>query len=85
MKEIKELLKEVRDILLLQTKDVFTLNEFCTYTGFSKPYAYYLVSKRVLPFYKPLGKTIFFKKEDVFDFMTSNAVMDKTSKQKKVS
>jgi excisionase family DNA binding protein len=85
MKQIILLLEEVKEILLLQTKHVITVKEFCVLTGFSQAYAYRIIAKRALPFYKPLGGTIFFKKEDVFDFMSSNKVQGKEVTQQQVS
>jgi excisionase family DNA binding protein len=79
------LLEEVRDLLLLQTKEVFTVKEFCLYTGFSKVFAYRLFEQRAIKFCKPTGKTIFIKKTDVVKFLTSNMVIDKATQEQIIS
>jgi excisionase family DNA binding protein len=68
---VLEVMKEIRDLLLLN-KEVYTLDEFCSFSGYEKSYAYKLVSKRKIPHYKPPGgKSLFFKKEDVISYLTA--------------
>lgn len=86
MQTVLKAIEEVRDlILLLQTKEVLTVKEFCLYTGYSKNYAYKLFEKRAIPFCKPTGKSIFIKKSDVVKFLTSNVLIDKAMQQQIVS
>lgn len=85
MKKIIQQIEEVKSLLLLQAKEVLTLKEFCLYTGFSPPYTYRLIANKALPYYKPSGKSIFFKKEDIIEYLTSIKIDNETSKQKKVS
>lgn len=59
-------------------KEVLTLAEVCTYTGYSKNWLYKLTSKRALPYFKPEGKAIFFKREDVEAFLLRNRVTPKS-------
>ena len=46
-------------------KQIMTADEASKYMGFSKTYVYKLTSQRVLPHYKPLGKTLFFKRSEI--------------------
>ena len=72
MKKISvlEVMTEIRDLLLLQ-KDVFTISEVCSYTGFEKSYIYKLTSLRKIPHFKsPGGKNIFFKRKEIEDWLT---------------
>jgi len=85
MIQLIQLLEEVKDLLLLQTKDVLTLKEFCQYTGFSKVYAYRLLSKRAIPFSKPTGGNVFILKSDVIKFLASNPIKDNATLQKKTA
>ena len=55
-------------------KDVLTLNEASEYLGVSRSYLYKLTSGRAIKHYKPTGKKIYFKKEDLDDFLTSNEI-----------
>lgn len=81
--DIIALLEEVRDILLLQSKEVLSIKDFCTFSGFSSNYVYSLVEKKAITFFKPMGKTIFFRREDVVNFLTSNKVDSKDAIQQK--
>lgn len=55
----------------LETKEVLTLSELSTYTGWSKSYIYKKTSDGTLQFSKPLGKTIFFAKDWIDKFLLS--------------
>jgi len=49
-----------------------TITDLMKITGWTRGYIYKLSSKGVLPVYKPLGKTIFFRKSEIEDFLLSN-------------
>lgn len=67
---VLEVMTEVRDLLLLQ-KEVFTISEVCSYTGFEKSYIYKLTSTRKIPHFKsPGGKNVFFKREEINSWLT---------------
>lgn len=67
---VLEVMTEIRDLLLLQ-KDIFTISEVCSYTGFEKSYIYKLTSLRKIPHFKsPGGKNIFFKRSEINDWLT---------------
>jgi len=53
-------------------KEIMTIQDLSTYTGWSKSYIYKKTSDGTLKFSKPLGKTIFFSKEWVNGFLMSN-------------
>jgi len=46
-------------------------------TGWSKSRVYYLTSKGLIPYYKPLGKTIFFSKKEVENWLLQNRQVPK--------
>lgn len=52
----------------------FTLKEASEYLNFSVSYLYKLTHKRVIPFYKPSGKKVFFLKEDLDKFLLRNPI-----------
>lgn len=67
---VLEVITEVRDLLLHQ-KEIFTISEVCSYTGFEKSYMYKLTSTRKIPHFKsPGGKKLFFKREEINNWMT---------------
>lgn len=49
-----------------------TIEDLSQYTGWSKSYIYKKTSDGTLKFSKPLGKTIFFNKEWVDNFLQTN-------------
>lgn len=52
-------------------KCILTIQELSTYTGWSKSWIYKKTSDGTLQFSKPLGKTIFFSKEWIDNFLMS--------------
>jgi excisionase family DNA binding protein len=67
---VLEVMTEIRD-LLLHDKEVFTISEVCSYSGFEKSYIYKLTSTRKIPHYKsPGGKNLFFKREEINSWLT---------------
>lgn len=58
----------------LAQKSVLTFDEFCTYTGISKSWAYKLTSNREVPHFKPNDKKIYFKKEDIDKWLLQNPI-----------
>lgn len=54
---------------------ILTVEDFAEYTGYSKAHVYHLTSKRQIPFYKPTGKRIYFKRSDVDTWLLSNRKM----------
>ena len=58
----------------LKQKEVLTLLEVAEYTGLSRSYLYKLTMSRQIPHYKPMGKMIFFNKDEVVNWLQSNRV-----------
>ena len=61
--------------LLLSTKTVLTFDEACEYTGYSRNYLYKLTAPKSvvkIPHYKPNNKSIFFKKEELDNWLLQN-------------
>ncbi len=61
-KYLLQIRTEVRE-LKLASKEVLTLSEAVTYTGYTKSYIYRLVSNGFIPYSKPNGKAIFFERK----------------------
>lgn len=51
-----------------------SFSEGAQYLNCSKSYLYKLTHRRALPFFKPLGKKIFFKRSDLERFLLRNPV-----------
>lgn len=69
--KIKEL-KDQIESLSLSTIDILTLEEAVTYLQVSKSYLYKLTFKKEIPFYKPSGKLIYFKKSELDEWIFKN-------------
>jgi len=58
--------------LFLTQKNVLNFSEVKSYTKLSESYLYQLTSNGGIPCYKPNGKLLYFKREEVEDWMLSN-------------
>lgn len=73
--EIRTKLENIEQLLTSQSlmnKSIFNIDEVSTYTGLSKLYLYKLTSKNGIPHYKPNGKNVYFKKEEVDNWLLRN-------------
>ena len=73
-KKIEELTIKLDRIekLLLTQKNVLNFSEVELYTNLSKSYLYELTSSGGIPCYKPNGKHLYFKKQEIEDWLLSN-------------
>ena len=72
--EIKQQLAEIKALTLLAAKEMLTMNDAVLYTGLGKSYLYVLTCKSKIPYYKPNGKNIYFKKSELNDWLQRNRV-----------
>ncbi|WP_270776036.1 helix-turn-helix domain-containing protein [Segatella buccae] len=56
----------------INTKPILTFDEACLYMGMSKSALYKVTSSKEIPFSKPNGKMIYFKRTDVDGWLLSN-------------
>jgi excisionase family DNA binding protein len=66
--------KKANELALL-SKKVLTLKEAAFYTGMSRSQIYQLTSCNKLKHYKPSGKNIFIKIDDLIEYLLQNPVM----------
>tara|TARA_R110002073_G_scaffold57778_4_gene146617 strand:- start:7032 stop:7310 length:279 start_codon:yes stop_codon:yes gene_type:complete len=71
MEHIKEILDRILNGLYTQ-KPVLTFDEGCKYCGLSSSSMYKHTSLNNIPYYKPEGKLIFFKREELDDWLLRN-------------
>jgi excisionase family DNA binding protein len=69
----KESKKLAKDLYFL--KPVLSFEEGCEYTGLSKSWMYKLTSTGKIPHYKPDGKRLYFKTEELENWMLRNKVL----------
>ena len=66
--ELETLLNKQEDLL----KQVLNLNEAAKYLDISKSHLYKLTSRKEIPFYCPQGKRLYFKKDELDQWLTRN-------------
>ncbi len=71
IKQVEMLTQQLEEQNLLK-KEIMTLEEASRYLGLSKSNLYKKTSLNLIPFYKPNGKIIYFKREDLDHYMLSN-------------
>jgi excisionase family DNA binding protein len=62
-------------------KRVLTFDEGCNYLGYAKSTIYKMTSAGILPFSKPNGKSIFFDRQKLEDWMLSNPSTSRAQKE----
>lgn len=70
--EIAARLDRIEKLALLGSKEVLSIDECVILTGYTKSHLYRMTSQRKIPFYKPMGGTIYFKKSEVEQWLLQN-------------
>lgn len=76
-------IKSLKSLIIRGSKDVLTTSEAAQYLGIGKAYLYKLTSANRIPFYRPEGKMIFFKRTDLESFLLRNRVSSSEELQDK--
>ena len=71
LEQLSEITKRLDQQTLLK-KSIFTFEEACQYIGISTSFCYKLTSTNKIPFYRPTGKLIFFKRTDLDEWLLRN-------------
>lgn len=72
--KIKVLADLIAEKLQICTKEVLTAEEAANYLGVSKSYLYKLTMNRRIPHFKPEGKLVYFKREELDAWLCRNRV-----------
>lgn len=84
MNEIMKRLDRLEVLTLLAAKSVLTLEEVCLLTGLAKSTVYKMTANRVIPHYHAEGgKHLYFKKDEVEEWLTRNRVSSQTEDEQK--
>ena len=59
---------------MINDKNILTVEDLMDYTGFSQKQIYKLTSTRRIPHYKPSGRKLFFKKDEIDEWITQGRV-----------
>lgn len=77
MDAYKEQLDRIEKMLQnqgIQLKELLTVEEVALYTGYKKSHLYKLTSAGKIPHYKPGGKVIYFRKNELDEWLMRNKV-----------
>ena len=70
----KQAIDKTQTFVLLAAKTMLSIADVAALTGMSKAHIYRLTCTRAILYYKPHGKQIFFKRQDVETWMQQNRV-----------
>lgn len=71
---IAGLLKGICSATLLASKDIYNTEEACMFLGVKRSYLYELVRNRKIAYFKSRGgKLTYFRRQDLVEWMTSQA------------
>lgn len=70
---MKNTLEYIEDLLLNQ-KSILNIDDLCRYTGLSKSWVYKKTASGQLPHYKPSGKILIFKKDEIDAWLLKNKI-----------
>ena len=63
--KIFELLKEIKQLIMNQNLELLDLNQAAEYLKLKPSYIYSLIHLKKIPYYKPLGKRVYFDKSEL--------------------
>lgn len=72
LNQILEKLDKIETMLKAQSVKLMTLDEVSEYLKVSRSHMYKLTSMNQIPFYKPNGKIVYFKKSEIDDWVLKN-------------
>ena len=61
------------ETFMASLKDILNVEELAEYTGFKKSYIYKLVHESKIPYSKPNGKTLFFDRKKIDQWLLQNS------------
>lgn len=67
-------LEEVKAYTLLAAKEMLTVEDAALLTGFKVSYIRKMAREGLLPYYKPFGKQLFFKKSEITQLLQEKRV-----------
>jgi excisionase family DNA binding protein len=77
-------LKKVIDESLIEKKEWLSLDETAVAFNLSESFLYKLTSKRLVPFYKPSGKLIYFKRAEIEQWILGGKVKTMSELEREV-
>lgn len=75
LEHIEKLISQGRGVENHSGKEMLTIDDAVKFTGLSKSSLYKMSFNRDIPVYKPTGRKLYFKKEDMINYLHQNRVM----------
>ena len=69
--QLAEMFDNIRSLQTM-SKEIMTITECSSYTGLSVSYIYKLTHRKVIPFFKPMGKRLYFKRAEIDRWLMRN-------------
>jgi len=84
MKEVLRQLQELKQLAIMQNKNVLTVSDLALLSGLSKSHIYKLVCAKRIPYYKNEGgKLTFFKKAEIEEWLCAYRVATRLENEQK--
>ena len=74
MEDFKKITDAISAKVAVNTKEVLTTDEAASYMGVSKAYLYKLTMGKKIPHYKPMGKMVYFNRQELEQWLQANRV-----------
>lgn len=74
LQNISSEIQELKNLVTQQTEKPLCLDEAAAYLNIKKSYLYKLTHLKILPFFKPNGKKIYFSKSELDKWIMRNPV-----------
>lgn len=88
MENIQKQIEELKKLIIKQSislKEILTLEETAEYLSLSKSALYKMTSNKEIPFYCPGGKKIYFKREELNNWVFNNKVESNSELEMKIN
>lgn len=72
--QIKEMIDQQLKTIALSQKTILTIDELSDYLGLTPNYIRKLTHNKEIPYYKPMGKKLYFNREEIDDWILSSRV-----------
>lgn len=59
---------------MIEKRQIMTSSEAAEYLGIKRSYLYKMTMRKVIPYFKPGGKMVFFAKEDLDRWLTNSRI-----------
>ncbi len=73
LEQINSQIQELKTLTLKRDKPFMSVNEAADYIGVPKQSLYQITSKKIIPFYRPSGRRIYFKIDDLNEYILNKS------------